>query len=146
MTHATRPPIDPRTLVAHLQLRVLELVVWLAEMVGHGALGARLRAWARADLARLERGAEAVAVLLALRLLPSPPPARHSSGRRPLDAPRGFRCACAHDTLRGVARPSSRASATSCGAAGALKPFSPGSTRTPRASRGASRASRRRAG
>lgn len=85
-----RTPPDPFALATHLRLWAIEFVVWLADVLGEGAVTRSLLRWAHAELKSAERGAAGLVVLAALKLLPEPVnlPGRTSS--RPLNAPRGF--------------------------------------------------------
>jgi hypothetical protein len=63
------PHIDTqkwRALAASLRVWLCEVLIWLAEFFGEGAIGRQFRIEARRDLKRAEKGLRAVIVLLAL--------------------------------------------------------------------------------
>lgn len=90
-----RPLPDLATLAAQLRLAAMAFAVELADWLGAGWLAAGLRRRLSADLRRLEDFATGLAVLSALRALPTRP--APSSTRRPRSAPRGFAWRAASD-------------------------------------------------
>lgn len=94
LTH--RPLSALLTLAAQARLMGLGLMAELAAWLGAGAFAAGLRRRISRDVAQLERFATGIVVLMALKRLPvMPEPGR--AGRRPANAPGGFRCVAAGD-------------------------------------------------
>lgn len=105
MTHAcpTRPDHD--ALAASLRSWALAFVAWLAEAVGALSLTRSMRKWAHAQLAQAEKGAAALIVFAAIRLLPAPPDIGRRGGVRPPAALPGFaRVVINRHDMRGVHR------------------------------------------
>jgi hypothetical protein len=91
MTQTPPSPVDIdrlRTVLAHCRVWLCELLLWLAEMAGHGRIGAALRAELRADIAVLTRGLRAAIVLAGLRRA-TPPRGREPIAYGPLRQRRG---------------------------------------------------------
>ena len=88
MNNDHRPPDIP-ALAALLRSWAVELCVWLAALLGDGALSRALRRWSQGELDRAEQGAVGLVVLAALKTLPPPPPCGRGAAR-PLHAPTGF--------------------------------------------------------
>jgi hypothetical protein len=100
------PNHDHTALAASLRTWALAFVTWLTEALGAHALTRSMRRWAHAQLTHAEKGAAALIVFAAMRLLPSPPEAlNRRGGKRPLSGPRGFARVCIHHRdMRGVLR------------------------------------------
>lgn len=104
MTHPRSIP-DParlRALAAQGRLWLVEIMAWLCELFGHGAIGAALRAEALRDLTCMRRGVGAILGLLALQQLPRD--LATPRARRPANAPPGFRRSGGCEAFRAAIR------------------------------------------
>lgn len=94
MTH--QPSSDPAALTARLGAWALAFAAGLMELIEIGLLSRALARWAGRWIAKGERGAMALAVLVALRKAPAPPPLLKRT-TRPFGAAPGFDCRAVRD-------------------------------------------------
>jgi hypothetical protein len=93
MTEQHRPLSDParlRALAAQCRLWLIEIAVWLCEVLCHGPIGKALRATLLDDLNKTRRCIAGILGLLALQRLSAHPEAPMRA-HRPAKAPRGYR-------------------------------------------------------